>query len=301
MKRYRLALTATLCIAANASWADVAPRIWAYQHVIATSNLPTQFDPVIRHIRSDEALQQQELVDYIAEALVSTANKLDEDSALRLLEGLQDFGGARYRDAVARLQSTSHVAKVKSAAGRFARKHRKSTVPQYIPGAIDFARLRAEYSRAALDFVPNDEQARRLAIFPVEGSIEELFQLMGRPHSVLTSQTLVTDGMLVHVRTQRLFVYYRGVGRVLFQYVREKGAWQARNVIVDPDAFEEYMPYRRFTADGMASAQAVRFTQLLSRHQPAMKVAAEKSTQSTRVDPAFLDAAAEVLAAPRRD
>jgi hypothetical protein len=235
------------------------------------------------------------LVDYIAEALVSPANHLDEKSALILLEGLQVFGGGRYRDAAAQLQSKTSSAKVKSAAGRFARKHRKATVAQYIPGTLDFARLRAEYSRTALAFVPDDEQARRLATFPVESSIEQLFQLMGPPHAVLTSQTLVTDGILVHVRTQRLFVYYRGVGRVLFQYLREKGGWQARNIIVDPDAFEEYMPYRRFAADGPADDQALRFTQLLSRHQPAMKVAAEKSAQSAKVDPAFLDAAAEVL------
>jgi len=295
MHRLLLALAAAFCAAANVCSADVAPRTWAYQHVVATSNLPTQFDPIIRHMKADEELHQEALIDYIAEALVSPANQLGEKSALILLEGLQDFGGGRYRDAVAQLQGKTRFPKVESAAGKFVRKHRKTTVAQYLPGTIDFARLRAEYSRTALAFVPDDEQARRLATFPVESSIEKLFQLMGSPHAVLTSQTLVSDGILVHVRTQRLFVYYRGVGRVLFQYLREKGGWQARNIIVDPDAFEEYMPYRRFAADGAASNQALRFTQLLSRHQPAMKVAAEKSTQSAKVDPAFLDAAAEVL------
>lgn len=295
MHRLMLAFAATFSVAANVSWADVAPRIWAYQHVVATSNLPTQFDPIVRHLKADKGLRRPELVDYIAEALVSPANQLTEQSALILLEGLQDFGDGRYRDAVAQLQGKTRSAKVKSAAGKFARKHRKSTVAQYLPGTIDLARLRADYSQTALAFVPDDDQARRLATFPVESSIEKLFQLMGRPHAVLTSQTLVSDGMLVHVRTQRLFVYYRGVGRVLFQYDREKGGWQSRNIIVDPDAFEEYMPYRRFGADAGASDEALRFTQLLSGHQPAMKVAAEKSTQSARVEPAFLDAAAEIL------
>jgi len=295
MTRYWLALAATLCATTHVAWADVSPRIWAYQHVMATSNLATQFDPVIRHMKALEGLQQEALVDYVAEALVSPVNQLDAQSALILLEGLKDFGGARYRDAAAQLQAKARSAEVKSAAAGFARKHRKSKVEQYIPGTIDFTRLRAEYSRTALAFVPDDDQARRLATFPVDSSIEKLFQLMGSPHAVLTSQTLVTDGMLVHVRTQRLFVYYRGVGRVLFQYEREKGGWLARNIIVDPDAFEEYMPYRRFAAEGAAGDQALRFTQLLSRHQPAMKVAAEKSTQSAKVDPAFLDAAAEVL------
>lgn len=295
MRRLLLVFAATFCVAANVSWADVAPRIEAYQHVVATSNLPTQFDPIIRHLKTDKGLRRPELVDYIAEALVSPANQLDEQSALILLEGLQDFGDGRYRDAVAQLQAKTRSAKVKSAAGRFTRKHRKATVAQYLPGTTDFVRLRAEYSQTALAFVPDDDQARRLATFPVESSIEKLFQLMGRPHAVLTSQTLVSDGMLVHVRTQRLFVYYRGVGRVLFQYNREKGGWRSRNIIVDPDAFEEYMPYRRFAAPGAAGDQALRFTQLLSRHQPAMKVAAEKSTQSAKVEPAFLDTAAEVL------
>lgn len=296
MKHFWLAAIGTLSACANALGAEITPRIWAYQHVMATSTLPTQFDPVVRHLKDNDGLQQEALVDYIAEALVSPTNQINQQSTLILLEGLKDSGGARYRDTVAKLQTTTRFAEVRTAAASFVRKHRKSGVAQYVPGSLDFARLRAEYSQTALAYVPDDDKARRLATFPVGSSIEKLFELMGYPQAVLTSQTRVTDGILVHVRTQRLFVYYRGVGRVLFQYDREKGGWQARNIIVEPEAFEEYMPYRRFGQDaGAASEQALRFTQLLSGRQPSMKVAAEESEHSGKAGPAFLDATAEVL------
>jgi len=293
---HRLILACVLLLTATGiTAAEVSPRTWTYQYVFATSTEAAQFDPLVRHIRDHEELQKRELIDYVAEALVSPTNKLRKEAVIVLLEGLEEFGSPRYRDVVAKVESGARAAEVKALAGKLAKKYRKVEEAQYVPGSIDFARLRAEFTRTALATVPDDAQASRLASVPLESSIEKLFTIAGPPQSVLSAQTLVTDAVLVHVRVQRLWFYYRGVGRALFQYVTGKG-WQLREVLLEPEAFEAYMPYRTpALMPGVISDQALAFTQLLSNRPISMKVAASASWRGAKPEPAFLDAVAEVL------
>ena len=296
MKRFWLAVTATFCVAANVSWADVAPRIWAYQYVFATASAPHQFEPLLRHLKQEPELQTPELLDYVAQALVSPVNEdLDMQSEKLLARSLEKRGGARYRDTFALLVDKAHSNDIHLLAKSMVRKYRKRTETQFRPGSINFARLRENYAAAALAASnPTDEQAQRLAAFPTEASIDDLFALAGKPHAVISGQVFVTD-LIIRVRVQRMGFIYRGIGRVTFEYTDGIG-WKSRSVVTDPTALEGLLPYRYpVVLAGQPSNEELAYTQLLSGHLASMKMALETQWRSGKVSPEFVDTTAELL------
>ena len=49
-----------------------------------------------------------------------------------------------------------------------------------------------------------------------------MFEWAGRPHQIVSGQTRVSDGLLIHIKFQRVTFFYRGVGRVVYGYNGKK-------------------------------------------------------------------------------
>lgn len=275
----------------------VGPLAWTYRYVLATALSENEFDPLLQGMRIDEDLRDPTL-DYLAEALVSPLNReMSAATRLRLAQFLATHGGGRYRDALATSLRDGDVAEMRDLVKRHGKRRRHSKDPQYVPGTIDFEKLRASYAAAALAYEPTDAVARKLAALPADSSIEDLFELAGTPHAVVGGSVRATDGLLVNIRIRRLSIYYRGIGRVVFAF-RKYDQWKSQGVVIDPEAFEALMPYRERPLSRVASGdEALAFTQLLNGHPMAMKVAVESRWRTQTATPEFLDATAEVLLA----
>jgi hypothetical protein len=277
--------------------ATVSPLAWTYRYVLSTALAENEFDPLLQGIRLDEDLRSATL-DYLAEALVSPLNReMSAEARLRLARFLATQGDARYRDVLARTLRGGEGAEIHDLVSRHGKRWRHSKEPQYLPGTIDFEKLRAQYAAAALAYEPTDAAARKLAALPADSSIENLFELVGTPHAVVSGAVSATDGLLINIKIRRLSIYYRGIGRVVFAF-RKYDQWKSQGVVIDPEAFEALMPYRERPLSRVASADdALAFTQLLNGHPMAMKVAVESRWRTRSATPEFLDATAEVLLA----
>jgi hypothetical protein len=292
-------LFALCLLAANLSCAaadDVRPRFWSYQYAFATSNDPRQFDPLLRHMKLEEELRENALLDYVAEALVSQVNRdIDSESLALLADTLSDLGHARYLTVFMKVSHQTKWPTVRSIADKYVHKHQPTSEPQYVPGTIDLMALRAAYATAALAATPSEAVAQRLASLSPGSSIDQLFALAGKPQAVVSGQTKATDGLLIHIKIQRLAFYYRGVGRVIFGYRNSEG-WKSQGVVIDPEAFEGLMPYRNHTdSAALLGDGTLGMTQLLNNHLSAMKVAVEGRWRNGGASAQFLDTTAEVL------
>jgi len=299
----KLLLIAALCGACFVGPATAADdnRTWAYKYVIATSVHPREFATILEHLEREPQLRQTELIDYLAEALLEIKDKRERaDLELKelLVQALNHFGDERYVDVMREVLKTTGTG---NDAGRIAdayvREYKKTKVEQYVPGTVNLPALREKFSAEAFAAQPTEEQARKMAELPVNASPDTLVSLIGRPQYIGSGQLRVGERILLDVHIQRMTFFYRGLGKVTFQYKNDIG-WIARDREVDPDAFEDLMPYRDHAAElGLPSDEAIGFVQLLSGHSQAIKVAAESRTRRGGATPQFMDAAAEVLLA----
>ena len=111
----------------------------------------------------------------------------------------------------------------------------------------------------------------------------------------------MTDGLFVHIRTPYMYHYYRGIGRVTYQYKNGIG-WLMRKVTINPLAFEPEMPYRDFAAEfKLPDDETLDMTMLLSGDGPSAQTAAKINHDRSGPAPAIiLDTAAELLLAKYR-
>jgi hypothetical protein len=163
---------------------------------------------------------------------------------------------------------------------------------QYVAGAIDVAALREGYVREALAAAPTMTQALAIAGLKASASLDELFAAAGRPAHVGTNGEKVNDIMGVGVR--QLWFYYRGIGRVSYDFQRD-GGWGFYQFIGEPMTFETWMPYRaRAKEFGLPSAEHVAMVQLLSGNPTAIRVSAQAMHRvETPVE--YMDTAAELM------
>jgi hypothetical protein len=298
-----LLLFAALCgawCAAPATAADDT-RLWAYKYVLATSVHPREFATILNHLKKQPQLRQPELVDYLAEALLGIKDQRERaDIELKelLVNALNQYGGERYVGVMQELQKAGGSGNdARRIVDAYVKEYQKTKVEQYVPGTVNFPALREKFSAEAFAAQPTEEQALKMAQLPVNASPDTLVSLIGRPQYIGSGQLRVGERILIDVHIQRMTFFYRGLGKVTFQYDDDTG-WIARDREVDPEAFEDLMPYRAHAAElGLPSDEAVGFAQLLSGHSQAIKVAAESRTRHGGATPQLLDAAAEVLLA----
>lgn len=302
----KLLLAAALCgtfYLAPATAADDS-RIWAYKYVLATSQHPREFATILTHLENEPELRQVELVDYLAEVLWENDKKTERaDVELQnmLARYLHNFGGQRYLDLFKQLQKTNAKGNSKDNVRRYADDYvdnfKGTSEPQYVLGTVNLPALREQFAKDALAAQPTEEQAREMDQLPVNAGPDALITRIGRPQYIGSGQLRVGERIFLDVHIQKMTFYYRGIGRVSFQYKNDVG-WMARDREVDPEAFEDFMPYREHAAElGLPSDEAVGYAQLLSNHSMAIKIAAQSRTMHGGATPQFMDAAAQLLLA----
>jgi len=279
-----LALILDICPVIAAAQED--DRVWAYRYLLVTAQAESELAPVTEHIIKDE-LPDNSLTDVVAEILLTRAADPDYPPAndIHLLKVLAAARSRRYDTALARIAETARDAKVVSWAQAAKRRRFKRDDVSYAPGSTDLRAIVADMKAAALAAKPTTEQGRHLAEFHGE-SIEDLLAWAGRPQQIVGRQTTYTDGIIT-IWGDRLAFYYRGLGRVLFDFDRLQDDWVLKGTVVDPLAFEGEFD----TLD----AATLEMTQLVSGYTASMKTAIEANHRRATRTIEFMDAAAEIL------
>ena len=171
----------------------------------------------------------------------------------------------------------------------------KTGVVGYVPGTIDSHTIVDEMDAAALAAIPATEQAIHIAAFP-GGTFDQLFDWAGRPHQIVSGQMRVGDGV-INVKVQHISFFYRGLGRVIYDYSTAKGSWVFQVFVADPLAFEQEFSYRdRAQELGLPDDPTLEMIQLASGHAGAIKNVLERNYQRESRPLEFMDTAAEILA-----
>jgi hypothetical protein len=283
--------------------ANTAPLYWTYQYVIATSDdelsvAQLVFDMPTKH----PDMCDQAMLDLLAEFLThaNVDNPAYEKGIKEVFDILEKGEAARYRTVVGEVGKRAKDSSIHNIAVSYVKSHREN-VPQYVAGTIDRAALRRQYARDALAMHHSDGIAVRLAALPLDGGVNALFAAAGRPDAVSGYQRRMTDGLLIHIRTPYLYYFYRGIGRVIFEYDEHRG-WIMRKVTINSLAFEPQMPYRDFAAElKLPDDESLEMTMLLSGDGPSTQIAVQTSHDRPVPAPTMImDTAAEMLLARYR-
>jgi hypothetical protein len=280
--------------------AETSPLYWTYQHVLVTSDDELSVAQLVFDLpQMHPEMCDRAMLDLMAEFLVN-ANLIapSYEKGIEEIFSILELGeAARYRTVAQQVEKKAKLGSIKGLAKKYARKH-KEDVPQYIPGTIDRAALRRQYARDALAARHSPDLGIQLSRLTLNGNVDKQFAIAGKPDAVRGYQRRMTDGILVHIRTPYLYYYYRGIGRVTYQYKNGIG-WLMRKVTVNPLAFEPLMPYRDFAAElGLPDDATLDMTMLLSGDGPSTQTAVQNNHDRSRPPPTLImDAAAELLLA----
>jgi hypothetical protein len=241
----------------------------------------------------------REMLDLLAEFLANAdVSEPSYRPGIKEIFGILEMrDAARYHTVANLVASRSQDSAIKSLAGKYAKRY-KGNVPQYVPGTIDRAALRRQYARDALAARHPTELAVSLTTLPLNVGVERQFAVAGKPDAVVGYQRRMTDGLLIHIRTPYMFHYYRGIGRVTYQYKNGIG-WLMRKVTINPLAFEPLMPYRDFAAEfKLPDDESLEMTMLLSGDGPSAQTAAKNNHDRQKAPPRIImDTTAELLLA----
>lgn len=279
-----------------ASAAD-AGRVWAYQYLLATAHTERALAPITEHIVEEKALHRADLLDFAAEVLLARIGDSNYpfQNKLRLIRVLGAEEGPRYNAVLTRVVNESAEPDVRKEV-RKALSKKKAAEPSYVPGTVDIRAIVAEADASALAAKPMTAQGEKLSRFP-GGSIDELFEWSGKPQQIVSGQTRVSDGILIHVKIQRLAFFYRGVGRVVYGYDGGDKLWKFQAVVADPLAFEEEFSYRdRAREPGVPDGPTLEMIQLASGYTASIKHVVEINYRRESRPLEFMDTAAEILA-----
>lgn len=277
-----------------------SPLYWTYQYVIASSDEELSVAQLVFDLPDmHPEMCDREMLDLLAEFLAN-ANVNDPSYRAGLKEVfriLEMRDAARYRTVAEQVAKKAQDSAIRSLAINYAKRY-KDNVPQYIPGTIDRAAMRRQYALDALGAHHDADLAVSLASLPLNGGVDRQFVVAGKPDAVVGYQRRMTDGLFVHIRTPYMFHYYRGIGRVTYQYKNGIG-WLMRKVTINPLAFEPVMPYRDFAAEfKLPDDESLEMTMLLSGDGPSVQTAAQNNHDRAKPAPTvIMDTAAELLLA----
>ena len=282
--------------------AQVSPgRLWTYQYLLATSVTERELAPITEHIVHDPELQIPEIGDLAAEVLLARFDETDFplQNKLRLIRVIASMESTRYDAVLDRIEARATLDAARKEL-RAARKKGRAAASPYVPGTVDFRAIVREMDASALAARPTTEQGKHLASFP-GGSIDDLFAWAGKPQQIVSGQTRVTDGLLIHVKVQRISFFYRGLGRVVYGFnngtLHAEQGWLFQAVVADPLAFEEEFTYRARAKElGMPDSPTLEMMQLVSGYTASMKNVVEINYRRETRPLEFMDTAAEILA-----
>jgi hypothetical protein len=298
LPQLRRLLPAALLLAVSLSSA-AAPdaRTWTYQYLLATAKTERELAPITEHIVKDASLHGTDIMDFAAEVLLARTSdgSFPLQNKLRLIRVLGAAGSPRYNTVLLRVsdQLKNEDVLTEARAATYRKKH--PVAEPYLPGSTDIESIVAEVDAAALAARPTTAQGEHLSKFP-GGTFDQLFEWAGRPHQIVSGQTRVSDGILIHIKIQRVTFFYRGVGRVVYGYNGNKKVWLFQAVVADPLAFEQEFSYRDRARDlGLPDEPTLEMIQLVSGYTASIKSVVEKNYQRQTRPLEFMDTAAEIL------
>lgn len=295
MSRTLLLLT-ILISSATAAAADDA-RIWTYQYLLATAITERELAPITEHIVEEKALQRPEIFDVAAEVLLTRVDeaKFPLQNKLRLVRVLGAAKSPRYNGVLATIAARLKGEGVQKETHDATFRKKGPVAEPYVPGSVDLRAIVAEIDASALAAKATTAQGEHLSKFP-GGTFDDLFAWAGRPHQIVSGQTRVSDGLLIHIKIQRITFFYRGLGRVVFGYNGSKKVWLFQAVVADPLAFEQEFSYRdRARELGLPDDPTLEMTQLVSGYTASIKSVVERNYRRDHPSPEFMDTAAEIL------
>jgi hypothetical protein len=287
------AIALLFCGVSSAAVSDA--RTWIYQYLLATATTERELAPITEHIVKDASLHRPELMDFAAEVLLARAGdaSFPPQNQRRLIRVLGASKSRRYNAVIASIASQSNDRLTKREARAAITK--KGDADPYVPGSTDIRSIVAEVDSLALAAKPTTARGEHLAKFP-GGTIDQLFEWAGPPHQIVSGQTRVSDGILIHIKIQRVTFFYRGIGRVVYGYNGSKKAWLFQAVVADPLAFEQEFSYRdRARELGLVDDPTLEMIQLVSGYTASLKSVVEKNYQRETRPLEFMDTAAEIL------
>ncbi len=217
---------------------------WTARYIMVTSQLEAQRVAIVQTIMQDARSRTPAMLDLLAEELWSIhAQKLPaKQTGFQIIRILTNGPNpARYRSVIDSLDRYIDENGTVEYLQAYKRNYKNEVADQYIPGTIDLEALRRDFLKGALDSQPTMTQAQALADLPTNATMDEMFTRVGRPAYVASHGVAAREAAVVQVR--QLWFYYRGIGRVTYDWRRDSG-WHQQLVIIDPMAFESRMPYR---------------------------------------------------------
>jgi hypothetical protein len=299
MKRNSI-LVAVMCAATlypAIGRADDSALAWSNRYVLLTTQVESQLRPIVEDIMQDPRQRDRATGDLLAELLLhfKAANTPLRSLAfdmLRIITAGRD--GGRYYDVASGMHRYIDANGSLQYFHDYELLNRGDHGEQYVPGSVDLDTLRKQYVADALAATPSAAQAQALADLPTNATLDQMFAAAGKP-AFVASRDVRLHEVVATVEVRRLWFFYRGIGRMAYDYQRGTG-WVPHEFVADPMAFEAAMPYRAQAAElGMPDERTLAMIQLMSGNPSAIKESAQSSYR--RGDPPleYLDAAAEML------
>jgi hypothetical protein len=278
--------------------ADDGALAWSYRYVLVMSTVDGELAPVVSGIAHDARLRDAATCDLLAEVLLRLkARKIAaKDSGpliLLVLSGAPAPG--RYRGLIDDVDKYLDQPEAKVYLLKYRRQYGRAKDAQYVPGTVDLEALRRGYVEAARAAKPTMAQATALASLPESTTMDDLFARVGKPAHVV-SRDAHPAAHVIDLEIRQLWFFYRGIGRVTYDYRRADSRWHLVDPLIDTLAFEGLMPYRGDSADApLASEDALGIAQLASGNPASIKVSAQAAYTRGNPSREYLDTAAELL------
>lgn len=294
--RRRISLAPLLLIAMTGAAARADALGDAYRTVIIGADNEKAITSPLAAVAATYSARTTETCDIVAEFLWrNEARKLHWNAAglhaMRILTFCP--GSGRYWNVVEAAHRSTKAFGAPEQYQQYRTMNPHAGAEQYVPGSVDLDGLRQAQRRASAVRQPTPEQARVLADLPSNTTMDDMIAHAGPPTNVGMLGIRINDVISVEVR--QLWFYYRGIGRVTFDWQRDSG-WHLNALVADPMAFEDFMPYRPLAAElGLPDAAHVALIQLMTGHASSIKASAQSQYRAEAASPEYLDTAAEVL------
>jgi hypothetical protein len=301
---------------------------WTYQYLLSTSKTGYELTYILAaYYQPEPELREPAMLDLVAETLLHNLRDYyyDPQNLIRMMRALRYSESPRYA-RVAEIVAASHDNKLSGNplawregliehARVYLKEHAGTSAAQYQPGSISLAAMRESFLAPRSSPKPVSDLGKRLMTIRAGkqgATFDDVISTMGPPQSVIVGRAQVVErrvGMspvrvtVGHytrlVELNRLQFYYRGIGRVSFEFDDSTG-WRASQVIANPVLFDREMPADAAAPDASealdeAPDMTLRMHEILYGGLPGVRQAIEVPA-STSFTPEVKDAAAEFLA-----
>ncbi len=267
---------------------------WTYEYLLTTAGADQVLEPVLSDIYSQEGQVGEHILNLVAEILYANyENKqYSVNNIVWLIKVLATSGDYSYRTLVGKVDRAWRIRKVRKIVKKYLKEAHVNTVTQYEKNRIDTKVLIDKYvSDAVYAEISLNGLTPKLMDISGKNTIEDMFSIVGTPQFIDSSLARPPFAGTF----SRMTFYYKGQGRAVFGYDSSDG-WVFKNIVLDPLAFEVYMPYRdQAEKYELITTQHLLIAMLMSNSASAIKIVAERIYGHGGGNQELLDSAAELL------